>query len=334
MSRSNTSGFIDTNSPRACAHNVSPWCRVASVKILRPSMRSIRADEPQRAVQRRGRPVVDLQVGGHARLSRHRLHEAEHLVEARGDEAAVHAPGRPLVGRAEHDLAHDRTVVLRPRDDRRGERVERSDERAEVEEEHVLVVRQRGLGAGVAALVALLDEHRRGLLDEVAGVFELQVDDDRRVVDGDVPLRALRSTIGEVARAATRRCRARGRCAGRDPCGSRRRGSPTSCRACPSYMVLAEHVGEAPVLQLGLQLGALGADVGGTDELRRVVHVEVGGGDVEVAGDHHLLVGRAERGDVRPQLGQPAQLVLVVLVVERAAVGHVHAADAHAAAPR
>jgi hypothetical protein len=74
--------------------------------------------------------------------------------------------------------------------------------------------------------------------------------------------------------------------------------------------------------------------VGGTDELLRVVHVEVGGGDVEVAGHHHLLVGRAERGDVRAQLGHPAQLVLVVLVVERATVGHVHAADAHAVADR
>ena len=42
ISRWNTSGFIEMNSPSASAHSVSPWCSVATVKILRPSTRSTR----------------------------------------------------------------------------------------------------------------------------------------------------------------------------------------------------------------------------------------------------------------------------------------------------
>ena len=49
----------------------------------------------------------------------------------------------------------------------------------------------------------------------------------------------------------------------------------------------AEHVDEAPLVQRAEPVALGLADVGLADELRRVVHVDVGRGDVEVAGHDH-----------------------------------------------
>ena len=62
-----------------------------------------------------------------------RLGRAEHLVEGRRDVAAVHAPGRALVGRAEGGAATD-DVAVEPELDRRRQRVGPSEHRAVVEE--------------------------------------------------------------------------------------------------------------------------------------------------------------------------------------------------------
>jgi hypothetical protein len=68
------------------------------------------------------------------------------------------------------------------------------------------------------------------------------------------------------------------------------------------------------------------------DELRRVVHVVVGGSDVEVAGHDDGLVRVRGRPEVAPEPGQPFELVAVVLVVEGPPVGDVHGADPDARA--
>jgi len=97
-------------------------------------------------------------------------------------------------------------------------------------------------------------------------------------------------------------------------------------------MLLAHHVAQAPVVER-LQFLALGrAHMGGTFEGFRVPHVDVGGRNVEVASHHERVAGLGDRSDMDSELVEPAQLVLVVLVVERAAVGHVHRHHFHAAA--
>ena len=96
-------------------------------------------------------------------------------------------------------------------------------------------------------------------------------------------------------------------------------------------VVAPEHVDEAVVGEL-VQPRPLGfADVRGADELGRVVHVDVVGSDVEVAGDHSRTVGRRARRHVRRQPTEPVELVDVVLVVEGSAVRHVHARHPDAA---
>ena len=70
------------------------------------------------------------------------------------------------------------------------------------------------------------------------------------------------------------------------------------------------------------------------DERRRVVHVGVGRGDVEVAGDDHRIAGRGDGVEVGAQAVEPGQLVLVVVGVERSAVRHVHGDDGDAVAAR
>ena len=66
---------------------------------------------------------------------------------------------------------------------------------------------------------------------------------------------------------------------------------------------------------------------------RRVVHVPVVGGDVQVPAQHDLVDRRVEAlGQEDLEAGQPRQLLLVLGGVERAAVGHVGADDVDPAA--
>ena len=66
----------------------------------------------------------------------------------------------------------------------------------------------------------------------------------------------------------------------------------------------AEDVDEAPALELGQRLALGRAHVRGADELGRVVHVAVVGGDVEVAAHDDRLVGRARRPPGGPGAGR------------------------------
>ena len=96
----------------------------------------------------------------------------------------------------------------------------------------------------------------------------------------------------------------------------------------------AEHVDETPPLERLEPFAFRLAHVRRTDELRGVVHVSIGGRDVEVATDEH----RGRRFGVGVEVGhepvEPRQLVRVVRIVERSPVGDVDAADAHAATGR
>src|SRR5262249_49276025 len=79
-------------------------------------------------------PILDREAGGHAGVSPERLHVAEHLVEGRGDEAAVHAARRPLVGGAEGHRGHRATRPRAADRDRGRQRIGEPDHRALVEE--------------------------------------------------------------------------------------------------------------------------------------------------------------------------------------------------------
>src|SRR5690606_42060199 len=104
--------------------------------------------EAHLVVERRGWTVVDREPAGHARLAGERLSRAEHLVERGGDEPAVDAAGRPLVGGAEGGPA-DELLALQPQLHRRGARVGPAEDRAVVEEPD----RRAGLGRPGPALV-------------------------------------------------------------------------------------------------------------------------------------------------------------------------------------
>ena len=94
----------------------------------------------------------------------------------------------------------------------------------------------------------------------------------------------------------------------------------------------AEDVLEPPRLQGrdGLALGR--RDVRRPLEGLRVPDVAVLGGDVEVAGHDHRRVRAARGGQVGAQPAEPGQLVVVVVVPDRAAVGHVDRREADATA--
>ena len=102
-----TSGSTDTN--RASASAVSGVAVVergrgvelAAVDPVDPAV------EPELAVQRRGLAVADREQTGHPDQAGERHGEAEHLVEGGGDEPAVDAARRALVGVAEHHVTHD-----------------------------------------------------------------------------------------------------------------------------------------------------------------------------------------------------------------------------------
>ena len=94
------------------------------------------------------------------------------------------------------------------------------------------------------------------------------------------------------------------------------RAMPSDGSAHDVVEAAADDVGE------GVALGL--ARVGGADERLGVVHVDVGRGDVEVAGDDHRIARPGDRVDVLAEAGEPAELVLVVVAVERPAVRHVH----------
>ncbi len=96
----------------------------------------------------------------------------------------------------------------------------------------------------------------------------------------------------------------------------------------------AEPVDEAPVAQLG-DRGAFGlGDVRVADERLRRPQVAVLGRDVEVAHHHDRVAGLVRGGDPVVEAFEPRQLALVELGADLAAVGHVHADHAHAAAHR
>ena len=84
---------------------------------------------------------------------------------------------------------------------------------------------------------------------------------------------------------------------------------------------LAHHVVQPQRLELGQGGALLGCHVRVTRIRIGVEHVIVGGGDVHVAA-HHLRLRAG--GQHVPQRGQPGQLVLVVVGIRHAPVGHVH----------
>ena len=145
------------------AHSVSPWKRRPIVKILRPSTRSTRPSM-RNSVQRRRLAVVDRQPTRHARASRQRLSETEHLVEHGGDDTTVHISGRALVLIAEHSCRED-AVVDHVDVQRRSKRVQRTDEGAD-EHRRVRITGDRCLGALVLAPVRQAGEESAGCGDE------------------------------------------------------------------------------------------------------------------------------------------------------------------------
>ena len=93
-----------------------------------------------------------------------------------------------------------------------------------------------------------------------------------------------------------------------------------------------EGVLQAPVLEAGDGVALGLGDVGRPDEGGRVPHVAVLGRHVEVAAHDHGLIGVGGVLEVRPHPVEPRELVLVVVAVDGAAVGHVHARHPDAAA--
>ena len=97
-------------------------------------------------------------------------------------------------------------------------------------------------------------------------------------------------------------------------------------------VLLTKQICHTPVAECS-EFGALSrADMGGTDELLRVVDVQIGWRDVEVARHDHLLGRLAEGCDVAAQLSEPAQLVLIVIVVKRSTVGDIDTTHSYAIA--
>ena len=153
--------------------------------------------------------------------------------------------------------------------------------------------------------------------------------------DGCLPLRALRSMSAHShAARPTTASRARGRCASRCPCGSCRPGSPTTSTGrsvsgnCSRNTSVSPQSSRRRSASRSGSLTWVASTNGG-----RVPHVDVGRGDVEVAAHAPSgAAGSAVASRWPDQPLEPAQLVLVVVVVERAAVRHVHAHHPHAAA--
>ncbi len=100
----------------------------------------------------------------------------------------------------------------------------------------------------------------------------------------------------------------------------------------PGLVEAREHVGEPPGLDLA-QGGPLGlAHVRLADEVGRIPHVPVVGCDVEVAAYRHRIPGLVRLVEHGAQPRQPLQLDGVELVVEAAAIGHIHRVHPHSAA--
>ncbi len=83
-------------------------------------------------MQRGGRAVVGVQVGGHALRARQTLGRAEQLVKNRRHIAAVHVARRALVGRTKGDRPGD-LIVVQVQAHRRRQRVGQTDEGAVIE---------------------------------------------------------------------------------------------------------------------------------------------------------------------------------------------------------
>ena len=158
------------NSPVASAHSV-----VAVRERGRGvDLATVDPDDPalvaQLAPERRRRTVRDVELPGHAGRTVQGLHEPQHLIEAGGDESAVHAPRRPLVRRSEDDGADD-PVSDDPYRDRGRQRIHPSDERAVVD--GAVRGAERALGRTlVPTPVRPAGEQRYGALDEVGCILD------------------------------------------------------------------------------------------------------------------------------------------------------------------
>ena len=356
------------NSASASAVRRSPAWTVAEVWILRPSTRSTRPRTAARGATASAGGSATVEQTGHARPAGERLGEAEHLVEGGSDEPAVDAPGRALVGVAEHAAADDVSSTTSNSNGRR-QRVRRAGHRAEVDEAPLVAGHRRlgvalvraaarapvqagvGLGHQLSGALQLVGgcAGRHEVLDQLAGGLgqrrhrpaggrvavaprqrlgqalggvgadrrhprslrlshrvAVQVDHERRVVRR---LRALAGVAVDHAPASPARPRAAwrgpGRCACRGPGGSRRRGSPSRCTAGRRRASSRRNTSSRPQASSvahGLALGR--RHVGRAGEGRDVPDVAVLGGDVEVAADHHRLVGRAVGREVGAAAGR------------------------------
>ena len=112
--------------PAASAQRRSPALSVLCAVIFRPSTPLDPRLEREERVERGRAPVRDVEAARHAGAAGQRLREAQHLVERRGDVAAVEAVRRPFVRGAEDRLAVDAAVLL-AQVDRRRERVRAAD---------------------------------------------------------------------------------------------------------------------------------------------------------------------------------------------------------------
>ena len=94
----------------------------------------------------------------------------------------------------------------------------------------------------------------------------------------------------------------------------------------PSVVVTPEHVDESPRFEFCERSPLRFAHVGRSVHRIRIPDVTIFGRDVEVAAHQDVRVRIAHRLEMRAQPAQPLELELVLLVVERPAVRHVHLA--------
>ena len=224
------------NRPSASAVTSSPSKQRAVVKILRPSTRSSVPSKRSSRWSGVGRRYRIVQRARHAGLTAQRLRHAEHLVEHRGDDAAVHRTGRSLVRRAVADAQDDGPAVVADLDARRrGEWAGHAEDRAVVEVGARIAAGVRRLGeAFVAAdparpvqLGGRLLEQLGGALDELIGDVRggHPLDDETAGVGQPAQVRRGAATARPTTRTSARRPRQEASGPGRypDPAGARPR---------------------------------------------------------------------------------------------------------------
>ena len=121
--------------------------------------------------------------------------------------------------------------------------------------------------------------------------WSFELDDDRCVIRGHLALASIAIDHTPLATLGDRReCQGRDRSADRDPGGNRRPGSPTSCTTWGRCGAVGT---DRPVPTRGVRRAApVPPDwCASADELRRVVDIDVGRGDVEVTCNDHRIVG-------------------------------------------